>query len=143
VYEDASLAVQLDDMNPGIASTGLFWTMAVPEGSVDVDFEKGRAELRVEHAKIEDFGTFLNSLFGGPSQPTTASFEVHWAGKSPRQHVVNAAGEMEGQFIRNAATMEWSATNEKYTFVSHPASTSSSSFAEIGFERNGVFFRDR
>jgi hypothetical protein len=130
-------------MNPGITSTGLFWTMAVPEDSVDVDFEKGRAELRVERAKIEDYGTFLNSVFGGPSEPATVSFEIHWAGRSPRQRVVNTAGEMEGQFIRNAATMEWSATTATYTFVSQPASKSSSLFAEIGHERNGVFFHQR
>jgi len=137
------MAVQLDDMNPGIALTGLFWTMAVSENSVDVDFGKGRAELRVEHAEIEDYGNFLNSLSGGPSEPATVSFEVHWAGRSARQNVTNAAGEMEGQFIRNAATMEWSATTPKYKFVSQPANTSSSLFAEIGHERNGAFFRDR
>src|SRR5712672_1683846 len=133
------MAVQLDDMNPGISLTGLFWTMAVPEDSVEVDFDEGRAELRVERAKVQDYGTFLNSLFGGPSEPATVSFEIHWAGKSPRQQVVNTAGEMEGQFIRNAATMEWSATTPEYKFVSRPASTSSSLFAEIGHERNGAF----
>jgi hypothetical protein len=137
------MAVQLDDMNPGITLTGLFWTMAVPEHSVEVDFGKGRAELRVENAQIEDFGSFLNSLSGGPSEPATVSFEVHWAGRSPRQRVVDTAGEMEGQFIRNAATMEWSATTANYKFVSQPASTSSSLFAEIGHERNGAFFRER
>ena len=130
-------------MNPGITSTGLFWTMAVPEDSVEVNFEKGRAELRVERAKVQDYGTFLNSVFGGPSEPATVSFEIHWAGRSPRQHVVNTAGAMEGQFIRNAATMEWSATTPHYEFVSQPAATSSSLFAEIGHERNGVFFRQR
>jgi hypothetical protein len=128
-------------MNPGITSTGLFWTIAVPRDSVEVDFERGRAELRVERAKVEDYGDFLNSLFGGPSEPATVSFEIHWAGKFPPQHVVNTAGEMEGYFIRNAATMEWSATTAKYEFVSQPASTSSSLFAEIGHERNGGFFR--
>ena len=137
------MAVQLDDMNPGITLTGLFWTMAVPEKSVEVDFGKGRAELRVENAQIEDFGSFLNSLSGGPSEPATVSFEVQWAGRSPRQRVVDTAGEMEGQFIRNAATMEWSATTANYKFVSQPASTSSSLFAEIGHERNGTFFRER
>ena len=137
------MAVQLDDMNPGIASTGLFWTMAVPEHSVEVDFEKGRAEFRLEQTKIEDYGTFLNSLFGGPSEPATVSFEVHWAGRAPRQHVVNTAAEMEGTFLRDAATMEWSATTSKYKFESKPASTSSSAFAEIAHERNGIFFRHR
>lgn len=136
------MAVQLDDMNPGITSTGLFWTMDVPDDSVEVNFEKGRAELQVKHAKIQDYGNFLNALFGGPSEPATVAFEVHWAGRSPRQHVVNTAGEMEGQFIRNTATMEWSATTPQYTFVSKPASTSSSLFAEIARERNGVFFHD-
>ena len=97
-------------MNPGITLTGLFWTMVVPEDSIEVNFGKGRAELRVERAEVQDYGNFLNSLFGGPSDPATVSFEVHWAGRSPRQRVVNTAGEMEGQFIRNAATMEWSAT---------------------------------
>jgi len=137
------MAAQLDDMNPGISLTGLFWTMALPEESVEVDLGKGRAEFRVERAKIQDYGTFVNSLFGGPSEPATVSFEVHWAGRSPRQRVVDSAGEMEGQFIRNAATMEWSATTVKYEFVSQPAGTSSSLFAEIGHERNGAFFRDR
>jgi len=137
------MAVQLDDMNPGITLTGLFWRMAVPENSVDVDFGKGRAEFRVENVEIEDYGTFLNSLFGGPSDPATVSFKVHWAGTSPQERVVDTAGEMEGQFIRNAATMEWSATTANYKFVSQPASTSSSLFAEIAHERNGVFFRER
>jgi len=137
------MAAQLDDMNPGISLTGLFWTMALPEESVEVDLGKGRAEFRVERAKIQDYGTFVNSLFGGPSEPATVSFEVHWAGRSPRQRVVDPAGEMEGQFIRNAATMEWSATTAKYEFVSQPARTSSSLFAEIGHERNGAFFRER
>jgi len=130
-------------MNPGITLTGLFWTMAVPEDSVEVDFEKGRAKLRVERARVQDYGTLVNSLSGGPSEPATASFEIHWAGRSPRQRVVNTAGEMEAQFIRNSATMEWSATTAKYTFMSQPARTSASVFAEVGHERNGVFFRQR
>jgi len=37
--------------------------------------------------------------------------------------------------------MEWSARVGHYQFVSDPASTSSSSFAEIGHERNGIFFQ--
>ena len=128
-------------MNPGITTTGLFWTMGVDEDSVEVDFGKGRAEMRVERAHVLDYGNFLNSLFGGPSEPATVSFEIHWSGRAPRQRVVNMAQEMEGEFIRNAATVEWSATTEKYKFVSRPASTSSSLFAEIARERNGVFFR--
>jgi len=49
-------------------------------------------------------------------------------------------GGFEGHFIRNKAQMEWTATVGDYKFVSDPLETSSSSFAEIGSERNGSFF---
>jgi hypothetical protein len=48
-------------------------------------------------------------------------------------------GLKDGQF-RNSAQMEWSAAVGDYTFVSDPIVSSSSSFAEIGHERNGSFF---
>jgi hypothetical protein len=38
--------------------------------------------------------------------------------------------------------MKWSANVGDFKFVSGPASTSSSVFAEIGRERNGSFFAD-
>lgn len=48
-------------------------------------------------------------------------------------------GGFAGEFVRNSAQMEWTATVGDYTLVSDAISTSSSSFAEIGQERNGVF----
>ena len=50
-------------------------------------------------------------------------------------------GGFAGEFIRNAAQMEWTATVGDLRFVSAPLSMSSSSFAEIGHERNGSFFQ--
>jgi hypothetical protein len=127
-------------MNPGIEPNGLFWTAALPPGSVKVDFNHGRAELRAHEARIRDFFTFTNSLFGGPSEPATVSFEVHWGGNAPHDVVVDPVAQLRGEFIRNSAQMEWSATVGDYTFESKRASTSSSAFAEIGREQNGVFF---
>jgi len=49
-------------------------------------------------------------------------------------------GGFGGEFIRNGAQMEWTASAGVYQFVSDPLATSSSSFAEIGHERNGMFF---
>ncbi len=49
-------------------------------------------------------------------------------------------GGFAGEFIRNATQMEWTATVGDLVFVSDPLATSSSSFAEIGPERNGSFF---
>jgi len=135
------MAVQLDDMNPGIGTTGLFWTMPLDENSVEVQLRRGRAEMRAERVHVQDYGSFMNSILGVPLEPATVSFEVHWSGGSSREHVVNAPQEMEGEFIRNSATMEWSATTETYHFRSRPASTSTSFFAEIAREQNGEFFR--
>ena len=51
-----------------------------------------------------------------------------------------AYGGFAGEFLRNTAQMDSSATVGDYTFVSDPIATSSSSFAVIGRERNGSFF---
>jgi hypothetical protein len=52
-------------------------------------------------------------------------------------------GGFAGEFIRNTAQMEWTTTVGDYTVVSDPSATSSSSFAEIGHERNGSFFEEK
>ena len=49
-------------------------------------------------------------------------------------------GGFAGEFIRNTAQMEWTATVGDYRFTSDPLATSSSAFAEIGHERNGSFY---
>jgi len=130
-------------MNPGIAPSGLFWTMALPE-SVDVNFGNGGATMRGRGLHVLDFGDFASSLFGGgmPPVPATVSFTVQWGGVDDRVSVSNADDGHAGQFIHNHAQMEWSAVVGDYEFVSAPMSTSSSDFAEIGQERNGSFFQD-
>jgi hypothetical protein len=50
------------------------------------------------------------------------------------------AGEFWQSESAGAATLEWSASEAGFSFVSDPAATSSSYFAELGHERNGVFF---
>src|SRR5262249_26297526 len=52
----------------------------------------------------------------------------------------HSGGGFAGEFIRNAAQREWTATVGDLTVVSDPLTTSSSAFAEIGHERNGSFF---
>jgi hypothetical protein len=64
---------------------------------------------------------------------------VVWSGVSQRVNIRNTDptyGGFAGEFIRNTAQMEWTATVGDYTFVSDPLATSSSAFAETGHERN-------
>ena len=70
------------------------------------------------------------------------SFKVVWSGVDERLNIKNTDpvfGGFAGEFVRNKAQMEWSAEVGNYTFVSDPIGTSTSSFAEIGHERNGSF----
>ena len=138
-------------MNPSLAHpTGLFWTLPVPADGIDVDFGEGVASLEAFHVPIFDYGNILNSLFPGPGGPApapipgTVSFKVVWSGVGERVKIKNddpVFGGFAGEFVRNSAQMEWTGTVGDFTFASAPLSTSSSSFAEIGHERNGSFFQ--
>jgi hypothetical protein len=102
--------------------------------------------MKANDVPIHDYGNFENALSGGgpPATPGSVSFKVTWSGVNERLNIRNTDpvyGGFEGEFVRNAAQMEWTATVGDLVFDSAPLATSSSSFAEIGRERNGSFFR--
>lgn len=134
--------VQIHDLNPTLPPpTGLFWTIPMPETGVDVNLGAGQAVMRFVNAPVYDFGDFANSVLGlTPGVPAAVSFTVEWRGATERINVRNAPQDFGGEFVRNMARMAWTATAGDYRFVSDPLATSSSSFAEIGHERNGVYF---
>ena len=139
---------QVHDLNPTqFPQVGLFWTIQVPDHSVNVELDKGKAILQAIHVPIFDWGNGQNSLFGGGPDPIpgSVSCRVIWSGMKEQVDIHNTDhvfGGFEGHFIRNKAQMEWTATVGDYKFVSDPLETSSSSFAEIGSERNGSFFSE-
>jgi hypothetical protein len=134
-------------MNPStFPPLGLFWTIELPEDSVEVEFGRGKASLRGFDVPVFDYGTGANALFGPPPSPLPigrVSLTVVWSGSGQSVNIRNTDptyGGFAGEFIRNKAQMEWTARVGDYTFVSDPLITSSSAFAEIGHERNGSFF---
>ena len=152
---------QIHDLNPtAFPPVGLFWTIEISEdesgeqegdnqetgGGIEVEFGRGSASMHVSNAPILDYGNIPNALFGGGQSPVpgSVSFKVVWSGGGPRVQVRNTDpvfGGFEGEFIRDTAQMEWTARVGQYTFASDALATSASSFAEIGHERNGVFFK--
>ena len=141
---------QIHDLNPStFPPSGLFWTIELPEDSVAVEFGRGRASLWGFDVPIFDYGMIPNALFGPVPSPLPMGMvlvKVLWGGTGQRVHIRNTDpvyGGFEGDFIRNTAQMEWTATVGDYTFVSDPLATSSSPFAEIGRERNGSFFWEK
>ena len=135
--------MQIVDLNPGIEPSGLFWTSRLPAGGVrGVNSGAGNAVLQANNVHVFDFHDGFNAIFGGGPAPIPAvvSFDVRWSGVDDRVNVKNRTNGFAGEFVRNAAQMEWTATAGDYHYVSEPLSTSASSFAELGNERNGSFY---
>ena len=155
---------QIHDLNPtAFPPVGLFWTIEIPDddsgdregdhresgegwgGGVEVELGRGSASMRVSNAPILDYGSIPNALFGGGPAPVpgSVSCKVVWSGGQSVniRNTDPVYGGFEGEFIRGSAEMEWTARVGNYTFASDPLATSSSSFAEIGRERNGSFFK--
>jgi hypothetical protein len=131
----------VNDFNPGIAESGLFWTLAVDDNSVDVRPGSGRAVFALEDFETEDYHNLGNALADGPSDEAEVSFEMRWAGGGRR--VAQTDGSTFSFDSRiTTATIEWQGINEAtgMRFVSDPASTSHTIFAAVGHEKNGRFF---
>ena len=133
---------QVHDLNPGILDNGLFWVVPIPDASVDVDPGAGRARLLVRDLEVEDYFTLENALLDGNSIPAHVSFDCRWFRPTGITRYRNAAADQQfvAQFRETSAVVEWSVREEGFEFTSDAASTSVSVIAEVGHERNGVFF---
>ena len=149
VFLPGTGGAQIHDLNPSTSPPlGLFWTIEIPEDGITVNLGNGAATMEAVDVPIFDYGNILNALFGGGPAPIPGlvSFKIAWSGVDERLNIKNhdpVFGGFAGEFIRNSAQMEWRATVGDITLVSDTLSTSSSSFAEIGHERNGSFFPER
>ena len=136
---------QLHDLNPTVSPpTGLFWTIEVPPEAISVNLPRGIAELQAQNVPIFDYGDIPNAISGArPGIPGTVSFRVTWRGAVRSTTVRNTDpvyGQYAGEFRQNAARMVWTARVGDYEFRSSAIETSSSQFALLGEERNGMFF---
>ena len=102
-------AHQIHDFNPGIAENGLFWTIPLPESSLDVHFGKGTGSLQVSGLDVEDYHDIVNALQDGPSVEATVSFDIHWLGATDRFELRDAANRFAGQYCIPQA-IAWAAT---------------------------------
>ncbi len=119
--------------------------------------------MHVRDLEMEDYFNFPNAAADGqPGFPggglgeldATVSFDVVWGGPVTRRITHrDPANSFAGTYAENQATVTWSGSNEDgFSFVANPGNfaTSASSgglidgnfpFAEIGHERNGIFFQ--
>ena len=131
---------QIHDFNPGIAGSGLFWTIRVPDERVEVDLEDATASMSLSKAEVRDFFSIPNAFMHGKSIPADVSFRMHWHGVKSRVHLHDTVNHFDASLIEDSATIQWSAREHDFQFVSDLEETSTTVFAAIGQERNGVFF---
>jgi hypothetical protein len=144
-FDLQNFTTQIHDFDPGIHPypDGLFWTIQIPKNSVEVHLGAGTASLRVDDLALTDFFDIPNALSNGAlkgSSPATVSFDIHWSGVIERRQVRNADLHVAGLFLTTGASIRWTGTNAQgFTFTSDAAGQTVVS-AQIGHERNGVFF---
>jgi len=132
------------------------WTAALSDGSVKVDLSKGTASLHVKDVFVFDAFTVPNSLnHAHPAGHVNAiinSLRMEWNCTTPLSAMNCAVNAFSGNYLEGVATIEVIATtrenpattcptgagNHGFRFVSD--ATTASNFAQIGSEKNGVFF---
>ena len=94
---------QVHDFEPGIADSGLFWTIPISPGSIKADPASGRARFRVEALKIGDYHDFFNAVGGGTPVPSRVSFEVVWEGGGSPVDLRDETFTFEGHYVPGPA----------------------------------------
>jgi hypothetical protein len=144
--------------DPGVSESDVFWTTEIPERSVHVDLRKEEATLHLRNVLVFDTFTVANSL--DPHHPIPKvnaiinSMTINWSGTTMRRSHTDCIDAFRGNYVEDSATISVVATTPPraasecpprparngFRFVSDPPETTISHFAQIGRERNGVFF---
>jgi hypothetical protein len=153
----AKLTEQIHDYNVHIDSNDVFWMIPVAHDAVKVDFDEGRARLRVSGLKLFDDHDIANSVtlglglpgdLGFPYPPiapvapvrATVSFDVEWNGIVAMAQIHNSAQSFKGLFLSTGATIRWSAEQPGFRFESETPDPGRNLVSVLGREQNGVFF---
>jgi hypothetical protein len=138
-------SVQVHDFNPGIAASGLFWTIPIEPGAIKFDLRTGEARLRVQALKIQDYHDILNSigLVQGPAPlPSRVSFDVRWAGHGAPVDLHDPVFGFTGHYVTGPATISFTArnNNSNVVYTSDATGQTNPGLPAVGTEQNGVFF---
>lgn len=138
----SGLGDQIHDFEPGIKASGLFWTIPIDSGSIDVSPGSGRARFAIENLAITDYHDFGNAISENPTtKPGHASFEVIWAGRGDRQKVRDTTFDFAGEFVSGPMTITFTVSQDGGpVYTSDAAGQSNPGPPGVGHERNGVFF---
>jgi len=136
---------QVHDFEPGIADNGLFWTIPIAPGWVDINPAAGTARFVGRNVPVPDFGNFDNAVSGGRSTPSRVDFEVTWtkAGDPIQASSPDDLFDFAATLTPATATITFTAKNDDsdvvYTSDPDLSSQVNPLSPVVGTERNGVF----
>lgn len=131
---------QIHDYNPGVAANGLFWTIRIPDSAVIVDAKATSARYTLNNVPLFDHVNVETALAGQPGLPATASFDMTWHATGKPFDSRDTTQHFVGVYRLAESRIEWSAIGSDFAFQSDPKSTSTTVYAAIGRERNGIFY---
>ncbi len=134
--------MQHHDYNGGIAPSGLFWTVPIPDDALTV--HGNTATLHLEDFAVVDSRTFLNPV----ELPATVNLDVTWVASGTATRFRPGSADptdptnFSGQFQAAVATGSFSGSTPALAFSFHGENaTSEGVFAEMGREKNGAFLK--
>jgi hypothetical protein len=134
------------------------WTTEIPEDSIEFEMREEEASLRLKNVLVFDAFTVPNSLSTfhpmGKVHAIINSLRMEWRGTTNRRSHTDCVDAFRGDYFEDSATIDViattpptaatacppSAARNGFRFVSDPAHTTITHFAQIGREHNGVFF---
>jgi hypothetical protein len=133
---------QIHDFEPGIAPSGLFWTIPISHDAVDASPGSGRARFRMTELALDDYHDFFSAISPDPPQiPSHVSFDVTWHGNGDRMKAADTDYDFTGNFVTGDASIAFTAWNDGSGVVyTSDAAAQTTIGAGVGHERNGVFF---
>ena len=143
--------------DPGLSESEVVWTTEIPEDAVDFSVSDETASLHVKNVLAFDTFTVANSLdqhhpMGPKLHAIINSLRLDWSRTITRRTHTDCVDGFRGSFFEDTAAIQVTATTPAvpasecpprqarngFRFVS--SRTTLVHFAQIGRERNGVFF---
>ncbi len=142
---------QHHDWEPGIAPSGLFWTIPVPRSWIKVSPGSGRARLTARNVPVTDYHDGISAVLGGGPTPLPShvSFDVRWAGRGERKKIRDETFGFTGRYTTGEANIRFTASDDGAGVVyrsdpdgqySPTPDQGGAGSPAVGHERNGVFF---
>jgi hypothetical protein len=142
LFESGPGSPQIHDINGGIPPNGLFWTSALPREAFTMGRRGRRARLRLRGIPQIDSFVFA----GANSTPATLDMSVRWEATGPAEELGSGDGVPDtdpaaflGTFAPARATGTFAGLELGFGFRTRGVANSDLGYAELGFERNGIF----